>query len=113
MKRILGALVVAALVFAMLNFIYSNLSTEAFSYPLVFKFKIPPLWSFDIGPFPLGFIIIVAFCLGILFTALAQAVPAIIVKLAVRKRERRIRELEEELGRVREQPVLSSDQAKE
>lgn len=105
MKRIVSALIVAALVFAALNFIYSNLSTEAFSYPLTFKFKVPPLWAFDIGPFPLGFIIILSFCLGILFTALAQAVPAIIVKLAVRKREHRIRELEEELERVRLKPV--------
>ena len=97
MRKIIYALFLAVFIFIILNFLYCNLNDEVFNYPMSFRFTIPPLFTLKSLPMPLGFVLITSFCLGILFLALLQAIPALFKTIALRSRDRRIRELEKEL----------------
>jgi hypothetical protein len=97
MRKILFAFFLAIFIFIILNFLYCNLNDEVFNYPMTFRFVIPYILALKSVPVPLGFIVITSFCLGILFLALLQAIPALFKTIALRSRDRRIRELEKEL----------------
>ena len=97
MKKVLWAFLLAIFIFVILNFLYWNLNDEVFNYPMSFRFTIPYIFSLKSVPVPLGFVVITAFSLGILFLALLQAIPALFKSIALRSRDRRIRELEKEL----------------
>lgn len=115
MRKILSAFLLAVFIFVILNFLYCNLNDEVFNYPMSFRFVVPYVLTLKSVPVPLGFIVITAFCLGILFLALLQAVPALFKTIALRSRDRKIRELEKELeeSRVRTslEPPPPSDAA--
>ncbi len=108
MRKILWAMVLAVLIFIILNFLYWNLNDQAFNYPMSFRFKIPYIFEISSVPVPLGFVVIVSFCLGILFLAILQAVPALLKSLVVRSRDRKIRELERELEETKRVNTLNS-----
>ena len=97
MRKVLSAVLLALFIFICLNFLYSNLNDQAFNYPLSFRFEIPLLFALRSQPVPLGFVVITAFSLGIVFLACLQAIPALFKSIAVRSRDRKIRELEKEL----------------
>ena len=97
MRKILSAFVLAVFIFIILNFLYCNLNEQVFNYPMSFRFTIPHILDIVSGPVPLGFVVITAFSLGILFLALLQAIPALFKTIALRSRDRKIRELEKEL----------------
>ena len=101
MKKILSASLLATVIFVILNFLYCNLNEEVFNYPMSFRFTIPYLFEMKSVPVPLGFVLITAFCLGILFLAILQAIPALFRTIALRSRDRKIRELEKELEATR------------
>lgn len=101
MRKILSALVLAVFIFIILNFLYCNLNEQAFNYPMNFRFTIPHILDINSEPIPLGFVVIAAFSMGILFLALLQAIPALFKTIAVRSRDRKIRELEKELEETR------------
>jgi hypothetical protein len=101
MRKILFALFLAIFIFIILNFLYCNLNAEVFNYPMSFRFEIPYILSLKSVPVPLGFVVIAAFSLGILFLALLQAIPALFKTIALRSRDRRIKELEKELEETR------------
>lgn len=101
MRRILFALFLSALIFIILNFLYCNLNDEVFNYPMTFRFAVPYFGALRSVPVPLGFVVITAFCSGILFLAVLQAVPALFRTIALRSRDRRIRELEKELAETK------------
>ncbi len=101
MKKIASACLLSLVIFVILNFLYSNLNDEVFNYPMAFRFTIPYLFTLRSEPIPLGFVVITSFCLGIIFLALLQAIPAMFRSIAVRSRDRRIRELERELEAAR------------
>lgn len=101
MRKILFALFLSFFLFVILNFLYFNLNEEVFNYPMSFRFEIPYLVNIKSVPVPLGFILISSFCLGIVFLALLQAVPALFKTIALRSRDRRIKELERELDETR------------
>lgn len=97
MRKVFSALVLAVFIFIILNFLYCNLNDAVFNYPMTFRFSIPHIFDLKTGAVPLGFVVITAFSLGILFLALLQAVPALFKTIALRSRDRKIRELEKEL----------------
>ena len=105
MKKIISALLLSIFIFMILNFLYCNLNDEVFNYPMTFRFTIPPFITLKSVPVPLGFVVITSFSLGILFLALLQAIPALFKTIAVRSRDRRIRELEKELEETRKAPA--------
>jgi hypothetical protein len=113
MKRVFSALILAVFIFIILNFLYCNLNDQAFNYPMTFRFSIPHLFELRSVPVQLGFVVITAFSLGILFLALLQAVPAVFKTIAVRSRDRKIRDLEKELEEARQAATMAPQAADE
>jgi hypothetical protein len=111
MKRVLYALVLSVLIFIILNFLYCNLNDQAFNYPMTFRFYVPHVVDIHSVPVQLGFVVITAFSLGILFLALLQAIPAVFKTIAVRSRDRRIRELEKELEETKQMSASPSHES--
>jgi len=110
MRKVFSALFLSIFIFIILNFLYANLNDQAFNYPMTFRFSIPHLFEMRSVPVQLGFVVITAFCLGIVFLALLQAVPAVFKTIAVRSRDRKIRELEKELEEVRKHPAIETQE---
>lgn len=108
MRKVFSALFLSIFIFIILNFLYANLNDQAFNYPMTFRFSIPHLFEMRSVPVQLGFVVITAFCLGIVFLALLQAVPAVFKTIAVRSRDRKIRELEKELEEARKHPAIEA-----
>jgi len=106
MRKVLSALFLAVFIFIILNFLYCNLNDEVFNYPMSFRFTIPHILALKSVPVPLGFVVITSFSLGILFLALLQAIPALFKTIALRSKDRKIRELEQELEEAKK-PVSS------
>lgn len=101
MKRLIFAVVMALLFFALLNLIYCNLDDATFAYRVVFKFHIPYLVAMESVPIPLGFILLITFCAGMVAIALLEALPSFFKTLEIRSKNRKIRQLERELEAVR------------
>lgn len=108
MRKVFSALFLSILLFIILNFLYCNLNDQAFNYPMTFRFSIPHLFELRSVPVQLGFVVITAFCLGIFFLAILQAIPAVFKSIAVRSRNRKIRELEKEIEEMKHQAPMPS-----
>lgn len=102
MKRLIFALLMAIIVFVLLNFIYCNLDEKTFGYLIVFKFNIPYLLDARSVPIPLGFALLISFCGGMVAIAVFEALPSFFKTLEIRAKNKRIRQLERELSVVRE-----------
>lgn len=99
--RLLSSLFLAALIFVVLVFFYSNLNEQVLNYPLSFEFTIPYILNLKSKPIALGFALIIAFCLGIIFAAFLQFLPALFRRFALRKKDKRIRQLERALDEAK------------
>jgi len=102
MKKLIFALVMATLFFVLLNFIYCNLDSTVFGYRMVFKFSIPYVLAVKSIPLPLGFVLLVTFCAGMIAIALLEALPSFFKTLEIRSKKKKIRQLERELTVVRQ-----------
>lgn len=103
MKRLIFAIVMALIFFAILWFVYCNLDQATFGYNVVFRFTIPLInITYESMPVPMGFIIVVAFCLGMVAIALLEALPSLYKTLEIRAKNKKIRQLERELNLVRQ-----------
>ena len=101
MKRLIFAVIIALLFFTLLNFIYCNLDAETFGRQLVFKFNIPYIISLQSAPIPLGFMLLLSFCAGMVAIAILEALPSFFKTLEIRSKNKKIRQLERELSAVR------------
>lgn len=120
MKRLVFAVIMAILFFVLLNFVYCNLDAATFTYDVVFKFKIPYIISLQSVPIPMGFVLLLAFCIGMVTVALLEALPSLFKTLEIRAKNKKIRQLERELNLVRQMnreepavPVEESDEPEE
>ncbi len=102
MKRLLFAVVMALLFFALLNFIYCNLDDAAFGAKVVFKFSIPYAFALQSQPLPLGFILLASFVAGMVAIALLEALPSFFKTMEIRAKNKKIRQLERELTAMRQ-----------
>jgi uncharacterized integral membrane protein len=102
MKKLIFAAIMAFLFFVLLNFIYCNLDNTVFGYNVVFKFSVPYLFAVKSIPLPLGFILLLSFCLGMIAIALLEALPSFFKTLEIRSKNKKIRQLERELMVVRQ-----------
>jgi uncharacterized integral membrane protein len=109
MKRIVFAVVIAFLFFILLNFIYCNLDEATFGYNIIFKFNIPYLLSLQSVPIPLGFVLLISFCTGMVAIAILEALPSLFKTLEIRSKNKRIRQLERELSTVRQMSEKSHE----
>lgn len=101
MKKLIFAVLMATLFFSLLNFIYCNLDESVFGYKIVFKFTVPYLFALQSSPLPMGFVLLVAFCAGMITIALLEALPSFFKTLEIRSKNKKIRQLERELDVVR------------
>jgi uncharacterized integral membrane protein len=101
MKRLIFAVIMALLFFILLNFIYCNLDSATFGYNVVFRFSIPHVVALQSVPIPMGFVILIAFCTGMIAIALLEALPSLFKTLQIRSKNKKIRQLERELSVVR------------
>jgi uncharacterized integral membrane protein len=108
MKRLIFAIVMAVLFFILLNFIYCNLDAETLGYGVVFKFNIPHVLSLESVPIPIGFMLLLSFCTGMVAIALIEALPSFYKTLELRSKNKRIRQLERELSAVRQMSTPAS-----
>lgn len=113
MRKVFYALFLSLFIFVILNFLYCNLNDAAFNYPMTFRFSVPHIFEIRSVPVQLGFVVITAFCLGIVFLALLQAIPAVFKTIAVRSRDRRIKELEKELEEMKSAAPVSPETARD
>lgn len=102
MKKLVFAIIMALFFFALLNFIYCNLDDTTFGYAVSFKFNIPHLLAVKSIPIPMGFILLIAFCAGMIAIALLEALPSFYKTLELRSKNKKIRQLERELSVVRQ-----------
>ncbi|MFH0800707.1 MAG: LapA family protein [Pseudomonadota bacterium] len=102
MKRLTFAVVMALLFFILLNFIYCNLDGQTFTYEVIFKFSVPHLISLQSVPIPMGFVLLLAFCGGMVAIAIIEALPSFFKTLEIRSKNKKIRQLERELSAVRQ-----------
>lgn len=102
MKKLVFAIIMALFFFVLLNFIYCNLDDTTFGYTVSFKFNIPHLLAVRSVPIPMGFILLIAFCAGMIAIALLEALPSLYKTLELRSKNKKIRQLERELAVVRQ-----------
>ena len=102
MRRLLFAIIMAFLFFVLLNFIYCNLDDATFGYKVVFHFSVPHLFALQSIPIPMGFVLLIAFCSGMVAIALLEALPSFFKTLEIRSKNKKIRQLERELSVVRQ-----------
>ena len=102
MKKLFFAILMALMVFGVLNFVYCNLDETTFGYQVAFKFKIPYLLAVQTIPLPLGFILLLTFALGMVAIAALEALPSLYKTLELRAKNKKIRELERELTIARQ-----------
>ncbi|MDW7709120.1 MAG: LapA family protein [Deferrisomatales bacterium] len=97
-KKILFALVLAAVVI----FGFQTENLEALGATMQFHFKVWDLWDIYTTPkFPVALLFIVFFLLGILTAGFHGIYERLARKVEIRARDKRIRELEKELGALR------------
>jgi uncharacterized membrane protein YciS (DUF1049 family) len=118
--RFVKVLLAALIVFVVVNFFLSNSSTEANSLAaqVSFKFSLPPLIELGSMDFSVGYLLIIAFTLGMVFAALIGAVNAFSRSRELRNKKKTIQELEKEIDELRdlmarEKNVLPEDKVSE
>ncbi|PIU58343.1 MAG: hypothetical protein COS89_00825 [Deltaproteobacteria bacterium CG07_land_8_20_14_0_80_38_7] len=102
MRKLVFAIIMAMFFFILLNFIYCNLDSTTFGYAVLFKFNIPYVLALESAPIPLGFVLLIVFCAGMITIALMEALPSLFKTLEIRAKNKRIRQLERELSVVRQ-----------
>lgn len=102
MKKLFFAVLMSAIVFSVLNFVYCNLDATAFGYLLSFKFRIPYLLALRTVPLPLGFVLLIVFSIGMVAIAVLEAIPSLYKTLELRAKNKKIKELERELTVARQ-----------
>jgi hypothetical protein len=102
--RILKILFAALLIFAIVNFFLSNSVPEANSLAaqISFKFNIPPFLELESIDFSVGYLLLIAFTLGMLFATLIGALHAFSKGKELKMKKKTIIELEKEIDELRD-----------
>ncbi len=102
MKRFLFSVFLALFFFVLLDFVYFNLDAATFGYQVSFKFSIPHVVDLVSAPLPMGFILLLAFCSGMVVVSLLEALPSFYKSLELYSKNKKIRQLERELQLARQ-----------
>lgn len=113
MRRLLFSILLACFFLVLVVFVLSNRDDATFGYEMVFKFHIPYLFASYTKPIPVGFVLMIAFCLGMVATPFLEALPSLYKSLELRAKNKRIRQLERELSLVREMAAGERTQTKD
>ena len=96
MWRLIKVLIVALLIFGVVNFFLSNATEEAQSLTteISFKFKLPPFLTLESKEFQVGYLILMAFIFGMVLTALIGGIGTFSQSKKLRHHKKKIKELE-------------------
>ena len=105
--RFIKVLFAALIIFVVVNFFISNSSSQSQSLATMvsFKFNVPPFLHLESIDFSVGFLLIMAFTLGMVFAALIGALNAFTRSREVKMKNKTIRELEKEIDELRDSLV--------
>ncbi len=92
-------LILTIFVFALLNLLRSNMALE-----VSLNFEIPHLNTWQTLPLPLNYLLLIAFCIGILFAGFVGAFKA----GSIKDKNREIKELKKTLEIANRQSIYSS-----
>jgi uncharacterized integral membrane protein len=101
MWRFIKVLLAAFIIFIIFNFLLTNLGPQALGYRINFQFNIPPILYLQSASFPVGILILIAFCLGMIFAAFTGAISVFHRSREIKAKNRTIRELEREIEELR------------
>ncbi len=101
MWRFLKVFFAALVIFIIVNFLLTNLDAQTLGYKVFFKFSIPPVLYLESMAFPVGILILIAFCLGMIFAAFMGAISIFHRSKELKAKNRSIRELEREIEEMR------------
>lgn len=102
MRRLMFALVLALFLLVLVVFVLSNRDDATFGYDMIFKFNVPYLFYSYTKPVPVGYVLLISFCLGMITTPFLEALPSLYKSMELRAKNKRIRQLERELILVRD-----------
>ncbi|HKY62637.1 MAG TPA: LapA family protein [bacterium] len=102
--RFVKVILAALILFVVANFFITNSTEQAASLAtkISFKFNMPPFLYLESIDFPVGYLLIIAFTLGMVFAALIGAVNAFTRNREVKMKNKTIRELEREIDELRD-----------
>ena len=102
--RFVKVILAALIIFIVANFFITNSSEQANSLATLvsFKFNMPPFLYLESIDFPVGYLLVISFILGMLFAALIGAVNAFTRSREVKMKNKTIRELEREIDELRD-----------
>ena len=102
--RFVKVILAALILFIVANFFITNSTEQAASLAtkISFKFSMPPFLYLESIDFPVGYLLIIAFTLGMVFAALIGAVNAFTRNREVKMKNKTIRELEREIDELRD-----------
>lgn len=101
MWRFIKVLSAAFIIFIVFNFLLTNLDSQTLGYKIHFQFNIPPFLYLESHDFPVGVLILIAFCLGMIFAAFMGAISVFHRSRELKAKNRTIRELEREIEELR------------
>jgi ribosomal protein L29 len=102
--RFFKVLLAAIIIFVVVNFFLTNSTVESQSLATTinFKFNMPPLLYLQSMDFSVGYLLIIAFVLGMIFAAIIGAINAFSRSREIKIKNKTIRELEKEIDDLRE-----------
>ena len=102
--RFIKVLLAAIIIFIIVNFFLNNSANDSQSLATLvsFKFNIPPYLFLESIDFKVGYLLLIAFILGMLFAALIGAINAFSRSREIKMKNKTIRELEKEIDGLRD-----------
>ncbi|HCU24922.1 MAG TPA: hypothetical protein DF383_07885 [Deltaproteobacteria bacterium] len=102
--RFVKVILAALIIFIIANFFITNSAEQANSLATLisFKFNMPPFLYLQSIAFPVGYLLIISFILGMLLAALIGALNAFTRSREVKMKNKTIRELEREIDELRD-----------
>lgn len=107
--RFIKGLLLTFVIFVFLDFFYFNLDNGTLGYPVQFEFNVPPFVYLKSLPIALGFLVIISFCLGMVFAIILGFVQSVIHHSELRASHKEVKRLEKRLRELA--PTLSEPSA--
>jgi uncharacterized membrane protein YciS (DUF1049 family) len=102
--RFIKVILAALILFVIVVFFISNSGPDAQSLAatISFKFKVQPFLNLESVDFPVGYLLIISFTLGMIFAAIIGGINAFSRSREIKMKNKTIRELEKEIDDLRE-----------
>lgn len=108
--RFLKGLLITLVVFIFLDFFYFNLDNGTLGYPVQFEFNVPPFMYLKSLPIALGFLVILSFCLGMVFAIILGFVQSLIRHSELRTSHKQIKQLQKRVKELEAQGTFPADE---